>query len=96
MTEKIDINDLTADQLTIQGLITSLIDYQEQLRGFLLPCLERNATHNSLMRLVSTVNFQQDIIASLLDCVQRLNDSDIKALNELNHQLIKGGDHSCN
>lgn len=96
MTPKIDINDLTADQLTMQGLISSLIDYQEQLRGYLLPCLEKNVTHNKLIQLVSTVNFQQNIITSLLDCVQRLNDSDIEALNELNHQLIKGGEHSCN
>lgn len=56
MTKNID--KLIADHETMSGLISSLIDYQERLHDYLTPCLKDDYTHNDLISLVLTVNYQ--------------------------------------
>ena len=90
MTEKID--ELIADHETMNGLISSLIDYHERLHDYLTPCLKDDYTHSDLISLVLTVNYQQDIISSLHDCLERLNDNDLEALQQLATIEFKGGD----
>lgn len=57
MTKSID--KLIADHKTMNGLISSLIDYHERLNDFLAPCLKNDYTHNDLISLVLTVKYQQ-------------------------------------
>ena len=90
MTEKID--KLIADHETMSGLISSLIDYHERLNDYLAPCLKDDYTHNDLTSLVLTVNYQQDIISALHDCLERINDNDLEALQQLATIEFKGGD----
>ena len=90
MTKNID--ELIADHETMSGLILSLIDYQERLNDYLIPCLKDESTHNDLIGLVLTVNYQQDIISSLHDCLERINDNDLEALQQLATIEFKGGD----
>ena len=94
MTEKID--ELIADHETMSGLISSLIDYQERLNDYLAPCLKDDYTHNDLISLVLTVNYQQDIISALHECLEQLNDNDLEALQQLATLELKGGDAECN
>ena len=94
MTEKID--ELIADHETMNGLISSLIDYHERLHDYLTPCLKDDYTRNDLINLVLTVNYQQDIISALHECLERLNDNDLEALQQLATLEIKGGDTECN
>ena len=94
MTEKID--ELIADHETMNGLISSLIDYHEMLHDYLTPCLKDDYTHSDLISLVLTVNYQQDIISALHECLERLNDNDLEALQQLATLEIKGGDTECN
>lgn len=94
MTEKID--ELIADHETMSGLIPSLIDYHERLNDYLAPCLKDDYTHNDLINLVLTVNYQQDIISALHECLERLNDNDLEALQQLATLELKGGDAECN
>ncbi|MFR0536107.1 hypothetical protein [Limosilactobacillus reuteri] len=94
MTEKID--ELIADHKTMNGLISSLIDYHERLHDYLTPCLKDDYTHSDLISLVLTVNYQQDIISALHECLERLNDNDLEALQQLATLEIKGGDTECN
>ena len=90
MTEKID--ELIADHETMNGLISSLIDYHERLNDYLTPCLKDDYTRNDLINLVLTVNYQQDIISALHDCLERINDNDLEALQQLATIELKGGD----
>lgn len=94
MTKSID--KLIADHKTMNGLISSLIDYHERLNDFLAPCLKDNYTHNDLISLVLTVKYQQDIISALHECLERLNDNDLEALQQLAILELKGGDTECN
>ena len=94
MTEKID--ELIAEHETMNGLISSLIDYHERLHDYLTPCLKDDYTHSDLISLVLTVNYQQDIISALHECLERLNDNDLEALQQLATLEIKGGDTECN
>lgn len=94
MTKSID--KLIADHKTMNGLISSLIDYHERLNDFLAPCLKDNYTHNDLISLVLTVKYQQDIISALHECLERLNDNDLEALQQLATLELKGGDTECN
>ena len=94
MTEKID--ELIADHETMSGLISSLIDYHERLNDYLAPCLKDDYTHNDLTSLVLTVNYQQDIISALHECLERLNDNDLEVLQRLSTLALKDGDSSCN
>ena len=94
MTEKID--ELIADHETMSGLISSLIDYHERLNDYLAPCLKDDYTHNDLTSLVLTVNYQQDIISALHECLERLNDNDLEVLQRLSTLELKDGDSSCN
>lgn len=94
MTKSID--RLIADHKTMSGLISSLIDYHERLNDFLAPCLKDNYTHNDLISLVLTVKYQQDIISALHECLERLNDNDLEALQQLATLELKGGDTECN
>ena len=94
MTKNID--ELIADHETMSGLILSLIDYQERLNDYLIPCLKDESTHNDLIGLVLTVNYQQDIISGLHECLERLNDNDLEALQQLATLELKGGDAECN
>lgn len=94
MTKNID--KLIADHKTMNGLISSLIDYHERLNDFLAPCLKNDYTHNDLISLVLTVKYQQDIISALHECLERLNDNDLEALQQLATLELKGGDTECN
>ena len=94
MTKNID--KLIADHETMSGLISSLIDYYERLNDYLAPCLKDDYTHNDLTSLVLTVNYQQDIISALHDCLERINDNDLEALQQLATIEFKGGDKQCN
>ncbi|MEE1988695.1 hypothetical protein V0Q12_03775 [Limosilactobacillus reuteri] len=94
MTKNID--KLIADHETMSGLISSLIDYHERLNDYLTPCLKDDYNHNDLISLVLTVNYQQDIISSLHDCLERINDNDLEALQQLATIEFKGGDKQCN
>ena len=94
MTKNID--KLIADHETMNGLISSLIDYQERLNDYLAPCLKDDYTRNDLISLVLTVNYQKDIISSLHECLERLNDNDLEALQQLATIELKGGDAECN
>ena len=94
MTKSID--KLIADHKTVNGLISSLIDYHERLNDFLAPCLKDDYTHNDLISLVLTVKYQQDIISALHECLERLNDNDLEALQQLATLELKGGDTECN
>ena len=90
MTKNID--KLIADHETMNGLISSLIDYHERLHDYLTPCLKDDYTRNDLINLVLTVNYQQDIISALHDCLERINDNDLEALQQLATIELKGGD----
>ena len=81
MTKSID--KLIADHETMSGLISSLIDYHEMLNDYLAPCLKDDYTHNDLISLVLTVNYQKGIISALHECLERLNDNDLEALQQL-------------
>ena len=94
MTKNID--ELIADHETMSGLISSLIDYHERLNDFLAPCLKDDSTHNDLIGLVLTVNYQQDIISALHKCLERLNNNDLEALQQLATLELKGGEKECN
>lgn len=94
MTKNID--KLIADHKTMNGLISSLIDYHERLNDFLAPCLKDEYTHNDLISLVLTVKYQQDIISALHECLERLNDNDLEVLQQLATLELKGGDTECN
>lgn len=94
MTKSID--KLIADHKTMNGLISSLIDYHESLNDYLAPCLKDDYTHNDLISLVLTVKYQQDIISALHECLERLNDNDLEALQQLATLELKGGDTECN
>ena len=94
MTKNID--KLIADHKTMNGLISSLIDYHERLNDYLAPCLKDDSTHNDLIGLVLTVNYQQDIISALHKCLERLNNNDLEALQQLATLELKGGDTECN
>lgn len=94
MTKSID--KLIADHKTMNGLISSLIDYHERLNDYLAPCLKDDYTHNDLTSLVLTVKYQQDIISALHECLERLNDNDLEALQQLATLELKGGDTECN
>lgn len=94
MTKSID--KLIADHKTMNGLISSLIDYHERLNDFLAPCLKDDYTHNDLISLVLTVKYQQDIISALHECLERLNDNDLEVLQRLAILELKGGDTECN
>ncbi|MDD1401334.1 hypothetical protein PSA87_06840 [Limosilactobacillus reuteri] len=94
MTKNID--KLIADHKTMNGLISSLIDYHERLNDYLAPCLKDNYTHNDLISLVLTVKYQQDIISALHECLESLNDNDLEVLQRLAILELKGGDSSCN
>ena len=89
-------NNMRADQKTMNGLISSLIDYHERLNDYLAPCLKDDYTHNDLISLVLTVKYQQDIISALHECLERLNDNDLEALQQLATLELKGGDTECN
>lgn len=91
-----NIDKLIADHKTMNGLISSLIDYHERLNDFLAPCLKDDYTHNDLISLVLTVKYQQDIISALHECLERLNDNDLEALQQLATLELKGGDTECN
>lgn len=93
MTKNID--KLIADHKTMSGLISSLIDYHERLHDYLVPCLKDDYTHNDLISLVLAVNYQQDIISALHECLER-NDNDLEALQQLATLELKGGDTECN
>lgn len=75
-----NIDELIADHKTMSGLILSLVDYQERLHDYLVPCLKEDCTHNDLVSLALTVKYQQDIISALHECLERLNDIDLAAL----------------
>lgn len=90
MTKSID--KLIADHKTMNGLISSLIDYHERLNDYLAPCLKDDYTHNDLTSLVLTVKYQQDIISALHECLERLNDNDLEALQQLATLELKGGE----
>lgn len=90
------IDKLIADHETMSGLISSLIDYHERLNDYLAPCLKDDYTHNDLISLVLTVNYQQDIISALHECLERLNDNDLEVLQRLAIPKLKGGDTECN
>ncbi len=94
MTKSID--KLIADHKTMNGLISSLIDYHERLNDYLAPCLKDDYTHNNLISLVLAVNYQQDIISALHECLEQLNDNDLEALQQLATLELKGGDTECN
>ncbi|AXX74946.1 hypothetical protein [Limosilactobacillus reuteri] len=94
MTKSID--KLIADHKTMNGLISSLIDYHERLNDFLAPCLKDDYTHNDLISLVLTVKYQQDIISALHECLESLNDNDLEVLQRLATLELKGGDTECN
>lgn len=94
MTKNID--KLIADHKTMNVLISSLIDYHERLNDYLAPCLKDDSTHNDLISLVLTVKYQQDIISALHECLERLNDNDLEALQQLATLELKGGDTECN
>lgn len=94
MTKSID--KLIADHKTMNGLISSLIDYHERLNDYLAPCLKDDYTHNDLTSLVLTVKYQQDIISALHECLERLNDNDLEVLQRLATLELKGGDTECN
>lgn len=94
MTKNID--ELIADHKTMNGLISSLIDYHERFNDYLAPCLKDDYTHNDLISLVLTVNYQKDIISSLHECLERLNDNDLETLQQLATLELKGGDTECN
>ncbi|MCC4347251.1 hypothetical protein LMB39_02295 [Limosilactobacillus reuteri] len=94
MTKSID--KLIADHKTMNGLISSLIDYHERLNDYLAPCLKDDYTHNDLISLVLAVNYQQDIISALHECLEQLNDNDLEALQQLATLELKGGDTECN
>lgn len=91
-----NIDKLIAGHKTMNGLISSLIDYHERLNDFLAPCLKDNYTHNDLISLVLTVKYQQDIISALHECLERLNDNDLEVLQQLATLELKGGDTECN
>lgn len=90
------MDKLIADHQTMRGLISSLIDYQERLHDYLVPCLKDDYTHNDLISLVLAVNYQQDIISALHECLEQLNDNDLEALQQLATLELKGGDTECN
>ena len=94
MTKNID--ELIAGHETMNGLISSLIDYHKRLNDCLAPCLKDDYTHNDLIGLVLTVNYQQDIISALHECLEQLNDNDLEALQQLATLELKGGDTECN
>ena len=94
MTKSID--KLIADHETMNGLISSLIDYHKRLNDCLAPCLKDDYTHNDLIGLALTVKYQQDIISALHECLERLNDNDLEALQQLATIELKGGDTECN
>ncbi len=94
MTKSID--KLIADHKTMNGLISSLIDYHERLNDYLAPCLKDDYTHNDLISLVLTVKYQQDIISALHECLECLNDNDLEVLQRLATLELKGGDTECN
>lgn len=87
-----NIDKLIADHQTMRGLISSLVDYQERLHDYLVPCLKDDYTHNDLVNLVLTVKYQQDIISALHECLERLNDTDLAALQQLATIEAKGGE----
>lgn len=87
-----NIEKLIADHETMSGLISSLIDYHERLNDFLAPCLKDDYTHNDLICLVLTVNYQQDIISALHECLERINDNDLETLQQLASVETKGGE----
>ncbi|GGI63655.1 hypothetical protein [Limosilactobacillus caviae] len=94
MTKSID--KLIADHKTMNGLISSLIDYHERLNDYLAPCLKDDYTHNDLISLVLTVKYQQDIISALHECLECLNDNDLEVLQRLATLELKCGDTECN
>lgn len=51
------IVSLIANHKTMNGLISSLIDYHERLNNYLTPCLKDDYTHNNLISLVLTVKY---------------------------------------
>ena len=83
MTKNID--ELIADHETMSGLISSLIDYHERLHDYLTPCLKDDYTHNDLISLVLTVNYQQGIISALHECLERLNDNDLESITTISN-----------
>lgn len=87
-----NIDELIADHQTMRGLISSLVDYQERLHDYLAPCLKDSYTHDDLVSLLYTVRYQQDIISALHECLERLNDNDLEALQQLAAIEIEGGD----
>lgn len=91
-----NMDKLIADHQTMRGLISSLIDYQERLHDYLVPRLKDDYTHNDLISLVLAVNYQQDIISALHECLEQLNDNDLEALQQLATLELKGGDTECN
>ena len=87
-----NIDKLITDHQTMSGLISSLIDYQERLHDYLVPCLKDDYTHNDLVSLVLPVKYQQGIISALHECLERLNDTDLSALQRLASVETKGGE----
>ncbi|MCH5384989.1 hypothetical protein DKZ23_10195 [Limosilactobacillus reuteri] len=90
MTKNID--KLITDHKTMNGLISYLIDYHERLNDFLAPCLKDDSTHNDLISLVLTVEYQQDIISALHECLEQINDNDLETLQHLASVETKGGE----
>lgn len=94
MTDNFD--KLMANNTTMKGLISSLMDYHERLHECMVPCSKDDYSQCDLYNLIATVKNQDEIISALHECLEHINDSNHEALQQLFNQSLKDGDKSCN
>ncbi|WP_323075160.1 hypothetical protein [Limosilactobacillus reuteri] len=78
---QIDLNDVLADELTVQGLLTALIDLQEDTNTQLVKVKTNPNNITARNGLITQVEHSFDSINAIIECLQRLNDSTLNNLN---------------
>lgn len=90
---KLDFNDITADELTVQGLLTALIDLQEDTNTQLVKVKTNPNNTAARNSLITQVEHSFDSINAIIGCLQKLNDSTLNNLNIIaDRRLNKDGD----
>lgn len=93
---KIDFNDIIADELTVQGLLTALIDLQDDTNTQLIRVKINPNSSEARNGLITQVRHSFESTNAIIDCLQRLNDGTLSNLNAMAAKsFVKDGGKEC-
>lgn len=75
------LDSVITNQIDIQGLLIALTDLQQTIKDYVFAC-NQNQTKTNFSELLLQLNHSDSSIYALVNCIQQLNDNNIKTLDK--------------